>query len=1586
MRKFYLLSTLLIFFNVLYSQIPKVRTDTVRYVSNTLPPKDLTPAYLINPGFEDGLLGWTATGNAFTQIVGGNMISSERVRTEMLYENGGIGGDYWKNMAYPVGAKGQRWIGSFERGNGDAATGSLTSEPFKMTRQFLHFLLGGGKDVDKLYVELQIKGTVSGAYGTTPDGYSKVKKITPEINSEELFRYQFNIVEITGRSIDSIRKSPPTARIVIVDLASAGPFGHINVDDFTLSDCVGDFLAIQKQGKLVYADKDKPVWGFVDTHTHPMAHLAFGGKTMTGDPDGPMDVALATSQCVDNNHQPGNGLGFIGIQVYNWHLPYGYPTFSGWPKFNVQLHQPMYIDWIKRSFEGGLKLISVLGVTNMFWASRALGPGVKPDLPIDDESVALLAIQEFKKIVDKNSDWMEVALTPQDARRIILSNKLAVVLGVEMDNFGNFKDASYVFREPYSIPPSKPLNLLAPDNNQINLNNARVQIQNKIKEYYDLGVRQVTPLHYITGVFGGTAVFRYQFGMIQSSFTGKPYLLNDGRAEGVNYNINKDIQTFQTILGSAWEYLSGDVKAFYTCKLSGWTDPDPFSNFCENVYSTVNGHGMFPRGKILYEELMKQGFVIDVDHTSRLTSSQLFVLAKSKKYPLLSSHTDPSETCLGPRRPLYINADIKWGDDAEWNYKYYGTTAIGNLSTEFTPTKLYYQNIASSGGMAGLFTFPFRKDNSVIANKSVANDCDGSSKSWAQNYLYAIETMPGKGIGLATDKGFTEAVGPRFGVMASYKLIEEKTDYLNKVLRTQQRMAQDNAVKYDIPFQDWNPRRFEMGSIETFADGIFEEDLWKALAFWQTHPDIRTAKPQEHPQYNEIPPSQYLVQTDRVKNLVTGLAITDAANLLPTGLLSGADQPWQQAIAYCFSHNKVPGDLPREKYAGLYLNLVQEKYERWKPVYVLWQRMMNGTNEPLRKLVNGNRDWDYNIDGMAHYGMIPDFIQDLKNVGIRADQMIPLFSSAEEYIRMWEKADSAAGKKVVCNAASSTITKNGCNSYTSPSGKYTWTTSGTYKDTIQNTSCCDSIITINLTIIKVDTAVISQPGVLTAKAQNATYQWINCSTNERVPNATGATLSIASGNYAVNVTQNGCTAISSCYSILPLAVTPPINLSSLPFQKFSGSRKIVADDRKNNSEFGRAVSISGKYAVVGVPYERADANNQNEMSQSGAAYIFEKINDSTWKQVQKIVASDRTSGDHFGWSVGISGNYIVVGAVYDREDAAGNNMGTSAGSAYIFEKNSNNAWRQVKKIGPTPWDSYSYFGGAVAIEGNTIVVGAVGHSKDTTENGTGYVGDGGAVFVFEGSGSNWNFTQKLLAKDRTQLNHGENFGNSVSISGNYIIAGAWGSRFDENNANLFESAGAAYIFERSGGRWIPVQKIVASDRTAYDEFGYSVAVSGDNAIVGARRTTLTTDEDNNGYTGTGYIFSRDQSGKWKETLKIIPADRKSGDLLGVSVAMNGELAAISASNADSISPNEGAVYIYRLADGKWTQVQKLWSSNHGGYSGLGISVAICEGNVIAGAAIEDTDLQGKNSFSNAGAAYIFMQPPLKTPTNPLIRN
>jgi len=115
-------------------------------------------AFGTNFGFENLLFNWTATGTAFNnQPVEGNTITSERVLTSLAYNNGGIGGDYWKDMPYPIGFKDQYWIGTYENGNGNALTGTLTSRQFPLKKKYLHFLLGGGKDINRLYVELQIK-------------------------------------------------------------------------------------------------------------------------------------------------------------------------------------------------------------------------------------------------------------------------------------------------------------------------------------------------------------------------------------------------------------------------------------------------------------------------------------------------------------------------------------------------------------------------------------------------------------------------------------------------------------------------------------------------------------------------------------------------------------------------------------------------------------------------------------------------------------------------------------------------------------------------------------------------------------------------------------------------------------------------------------------------------------------------------------------------------------------------------------------------------------------------------------------------------------------------------------------------------------------------------------------------------------------------------------------------------------------------------------------------------------------------------------------------------------------------------------
>ncbi|TAL47306.1 MAG: hypothetical protein EPN92_05025, partial [Chitinophagaceae bacterium] len=944
-----------------------IKEDSINAVNPNLPEKDLTPGYIINPDFEEVdstkpliYTGWIMEGDAFSLNVGGDVVSTERVRTEMLYENGGIGGDYWKNSPYPTGGKGKRWIGSYENGNQDYGMGTLMSSPFKSKNRYLHFLMAGGSDTAKLYVELQVKSLLAAGYGKTEDGWTKIKKITPAINCEELYRYWFDLNELPA----AVRLFP--LRIVIVDSLSVGghsPWGHISVDDFVLTDEIKDTLHILRDGKTFIVDSDRPVWGFADTHTHPMFYLGFGGKTMLGNINVPLEEAMSSEECRKYHGidkviaaaitgmlpimQEGTGL---AVAVSDFHESDGYPNFSGFPKFNVKTHQQMHISWIKRAYEGGLRLMCMLSVTNMFWTTRALSPGCLPNLPIDDETTALLAIEEFKKVIAANSDWVEIALTPADARRIILSNKLAIVLGVEMDNFGNFKAETDIWPERYAMPPSSPLVVLSPD-----LNRAKTQIQDKLKQYYDVGIRQLTPFHYVSGVFGGTAIFRYQFSMVSASVTGKPYLLKSGLDRGIAYNIAKDKQEMQAILSTAWEQITslkqnGQPLYYFTCDPSGSTST-PISD-CNSLRSTRNAQGLTPRGQLLMKEIMRSGFLLDVEHASLEVTDQLFDMSTRYKYPVMSSHSTVAYNGFTG------NGDEWSTGSSERNYRNFQTTVIGNLITEACSSDETFKRISNSGGVCGLYTFPFRvKDVPNNTGYYIGNDCDGSSASWAHMYMHMMDVMPGKGIGLSSDRGFTEFVAPRFGPMASYKLMEEQLEVLNKTLRTQQRMSQLNPVSYDIPFKDWNPKRFEGGKIS-----LWEEDLWKAMAFHSGKLKNQVFNDAvNNPLLSDVPISAELLQGDRIKNFVIGLSTNDMAKL-PQPDLFNSRKFWEQAAAFCLRQNISPFQLA-PVYSEANIKTIEYNYNAMAPVYALWNGMMaNYRNDVLRKLVNGNRDWDFNID------------------------------------------------------------------------------------------------------------------------------------------------------------------------------------------------------------------------------------------------------------------------------------------------------------------------------------------------------------------------------------------------------------------------------------------------------------------------------------------------------------------------------------------------------------------------------------------------------------------------------------------------
>ncbi|HZI53529.1 MAG TPA: hypothetical protein VFD56_07500 [Chitinophagaceae bacterium] len=578
-----------------------------------------------------------------------------------------------------------------------------------------------------------------------------------------------------------------------------------------------------------------------------------------------------------------------------------------------------------------------------------------------------------------------------------------------------------------------------------------------------------------------------------------------------------------------------------------------------------------------------------------------------------------------------------------------------------------------------------------------------------------------------------------------------------------------------------------------------------------------------------------------------------------------------------------------------------------------------------------------------------------------------------------------------CIATSSSTSVAVCKTYTSPSKKYTWTKTGVYKDTIANKADCDSIITVNLTVTnKADTSVTKKGKTLTANVKDATYNWIDCKTNQPINITTRTLIATVNGSYKVIVDQDGCVGTSSCHNIVvmatpdstnsnPVVTTPPIVLpKNASVQKaFIEVNKIVAQDRTHNDEFGRSVSISGNYAVVGVPIDQEDSDGKNSINGAGSAYIFKLDDGGKWKQLQKIVAGDRGAGDNFGWSVGISGGYIVVGAHYDHKNSAGIKDNNLSGSAYIFELNQNGTWYQTQKITADPYSrgGQEYFGTAVAIEGRTIVVSAPDHAKDVTNSPASNITAAGALYVFERTGSSWVQTQKIVANDREL---GSWLGKSVSICGNNIIAGAWGGDHDASGGRRMEAAGNAYIFERSGGVWKQTQKLAAADRSPFDEFGYSVAISGDYAVVGARRVTEKKEDENNAeYTGNAYVFKRNAGGGWSQQMKINPDDRTNADYLGTAVGISGNYLIVSAPGQDTDSlgnymPNAGAIYVYYLdKSGNWILSDKISTFLKHQLDGFGHAIAISDCNIIGTSYIDQTDEEDKNEISNAGSAHIF---------------
>ena len=321
----------------------------------------------------------------------------------------------------------------------------------------------------------------------------------------------------------------------------------------------------------------------------------------------------------------------------------------------------------------------------------------------------------------------------------------------------------------------------------------------------------------------------------------------------------------------------------------------------------------------------------------------------------------------------------------------------------------------------------------------------------------------------------------------------------------------------------------------------------------------------------------------------------------------------------------------------------------------------------------------------------------------------------------------------------------------------------------------------------------------------------------------------------------------------------------------------------------------------------------------------------------KLTAGDAGADDSYGWSVSIDGNYAIVGAYGDDDN------GEDSGAVYIYEIDAEGNWTNEIKLTSSSLSAGDNFGLSVSISGDHVIVGARGDDDKGTDSGT--------VYIYErDTDGNWGNEVKLTASDGAA---GDAYGCSVCISGDYVIVGAYEA--DDNT-------GSAYIYEKdTDGNWTNETKVTASDGAAGEEFGYSVAIEGEYAIVGAYR-----DDDNGNSAGSAYIYEKDSDGNWTIETKLTANAGEAYDHFGSSVAIDGNYAVVGADYDDDNGGQSGSVYIYeRDPGGNWTNETKVTASDAAAGDHFGYSVSISNDYVIVGAVTDD------DNGDDSGSVYFY---------------
>jgi MYXO-CTERM domain-containing protein len=324
--------------------------------------------------------------------------------------------------------------------------------------------------------------------------------------------------------------------------------------------------------------------------------------------------------------------------------------------------------------------------------------------------------------------------------------------------------------------------------------------------------------------------------------------------------------------------------------------------------------------------------------------------------------------------------------------------------------------------------------------------------------------------------------------------------------------------------------------------------------------------------------------------------------------------------------------------------------------------------------------------------------------------------------------------------------------------------------------------------------------------------------------------------------------------------------------------------------FGATVALSGNTAVIGAPF-------------TNAAYVF--THSQGWQEQLRLDPPVALSNQTFGDAVAISGDTVVVAASRMAGPA-----GDSQGAVFVFERTGMTFGEPIL-IQAEDGAAGDWFGSAVAIEGDTLVVGAMNAMSISDPDGAGGAeGEpvaSGVAHVFTRSAGEWSRTGTLAPQDGYWW---DSFGLSVALSGDTAVVGAPIARNDDGTP----FCGAVYVFERTGENWDEDKKLMLEDPYFTDEFGHSVAIDGQLLVIGAWASRGRVTEPPGNRAGSAYVYTND-NGAWAPLGGLFANDPQELDHFGTSVAVSGQTVMVGAERTNSVyvfTPRESLAAIQVL--------------------------------------------------------------------------